>query len=149
MLKVSMKIKFYYFLILISTLFYSQKNKVVDFSNIKYVEGIAYFDNGKIVDGALDKRRTFGPYYEGLDNTFIFKEGILISTISYFIDIPENIISKQVYYFPNSSQISKMIVFGNKKHSSEKIYEFYENRKKKAIETLKNGVVIFKKDYEN
>lgn len=126
-----------------------QQKKIADFSDITYKDGIAYLSTGKKIDGAISKKRTFGPYYDGLEKTFIFDEGILDSEISYFTDIPENIVAKQVYYYPSTTQISKMIVFQDKKHKVIKTYEFYENGKRKLIETTENGKVKFHKYIQN
>ena len=135
-------------LLLFFCISFGQQKKVVDFSNIKYIDGVAHFDTGEKVNGAVSKKRSFGPYYEGLEKTFIFADGILVSEISYFTEVPENIISKQVYYYPHTTQTSKMIVYHDKKHKMIKTYEFYEDGKRKSIETTENGALKFQKNYD-
>lgn len=144
-----MKISFTTLLLFLSFFYFSQQKKVVDFTDIKYIDGIAYFDSGKKIDGAISKNRMFGPYYESFGKTFIFKEGILFSEINYFTDVPENIIAKQIFYYPETSQMSKMIIFQNKKHSAIKTYEFFENGKRRSIETIENGKIKYYKNFEN
>lgn len=133
--------------IFISCICFSQQNKIIDFSDIKSEDGIAYFENGEKVDGEVHKRRTFGPYYESIGKTFIFDKGILISEILYFNDIPENIISKKIDYYPNTTQVSRMTIYHDKKHKNMKIYEFYENGKRKSMKTIENGIIKFQKLY--
>lgn len=143
-----MKFSLFFFLFLFNFCV-SQQKKIVDFKDIITIDGITYINNGEKVDGEIHKRRTFGPYYESLEKTFWFKDGILIGEISYFTDIKENIVDKKMFYYNNSTQISKMIIFHDKKHNKFKTYEFYENGKRKSIETIENGKVKYHKSFEN
>ncbi len=144
-----MKFNLFFLFLFLTNFCFSQQKKVIDFRDINNVNGVTYFGNGEKVDGEIHKRRTFGPYYESLEKTFWFKDGILIGEISYFTDIKENIVDKKTFYYYNSTQISKMIIFHDKKHNKFKTYEFYENGKRKSIETVDNGNVKYHKAFEN